>query len=55
MHKGKGDQSPAAQMLTNEAIDSIAILETIKQHRKAIGLIVQRKHCLMHKRECGAA
>jgi hypothetical protein len=54
-HKGKGDQSPAAQMLTNEAIDSVAILETIKQRREAIRLIVQRKHCLMHKRECGVA
>jgi hypothetical protein len=42
-------------MLANEAIDSVAILETIKQRREAIGLIVQRKHCLMHKRECGAA
>jgi hypothetical protein len=54
-HKGKGDQSPAAKMLANEAIDSVAILETIKQRRKAIGMIVQREHCLMHKRECGAA
>jgi hypothetical protein len=40
-------------MLANEAIDSVAILETIKQRREAIGLVVQRKHCLMHKRECG--
>jgi hypothetical protein len=54
-HKGKGDQSPAAKMLANEAIDSVAILETIKQRKKAIGLIVQGKHCLVHKRECGAA
>jgi hypothetical protein len=55
MHKGKGDQSPAVKMLANEAIDRVAILELIKQHGKAIGLIVQRKHCLMHKREGGAA
>jgi hypothetical protein len=53
--KGKGDQSPAAKMLANEAIDSVAILEMIKQRRKAIELIVQREHCLMHKRECGVA
>jgi hypothetical protein len=54
VHKGEGDQSPAAQMLADEAIDSITILEAIKQHREAIGLIVQRKHRLMHKRECDA-
>jgi hypothetical protein len=54
-HKGKGDQSPAAKMLANEATDSVAILEMIKQRREAIGLIVQRKHCLMHKRECSVA
>jgi hypothetical protein len=53
--KGEGNQSPAAQMLTDEAIDSIAILEAIKQRREAIGLIVQRKHRLMYKRECGVA
>jgi hypothetical protein len=54
-HKGEGDQSPVMQMLVDEAIDSIAIPEGIKQRREAIGLIVQRKHRLMHKRECGAA
>jgi hypothetical protein len=54
-HKGEGNQSPAAQMLADEAIDNIAILEAIKQRREAIGLIVQRKHRLMYKRECGAA
>jgi hypothetical protein len=54
-HKGEGDQSPAVQKLADKAIDSIAILEAIKQRREAIGLIVQRKHCLMHKRECGVA
>jgi hypothetical protein len=55
VHEKKSDQSPAAKMLANEAIDSVAILEMSKQHREAIGLIVQRKHCLMHKREGGAA
>jgi hypothetical protein len=53
-HKGKGDQSPAPKMLANKAIDSVAILEMIKQRREAIGLIVQRKHRLVHKREGGA-
>jgi hypothetical protein len=42
-------------MFPNEAIDSVAILESIKQCRKAFGLIVQRKHRLVHKREGGAA
>jgi hypothetical protein len=32
-HKGKGDQSPAAQMFSNEGVDSIAILESVKQRR----------------------
>jgi hypothetical protein len=54
-HKGKGDLSPTAKMFTNEAIDSVAVLESIKQRREAFGLIVQRKHRLMHKREGGAA
>jgi hypothetical protein len=55
IHKGKGDQSSAAQMFPNEGIDSIAVLESIKQCRKAFGLIVQRKHRLVHKREGVAA
>jgi hypothetical protein len=54
-HEGKGDQSPAAEMLANKAIDSFAVLESIKQRRESIGLIVQRKHRLMHTREGGAA
>jgi hypothetical protein len=53
-HKGKGDQSPAAKMFANEAIDSVAVLESIKQRGEAFGLIVQRKHRLVHKREGGA-
>jgi hypothetical protein len=36
-HKEKGDQSPAAQMFPNEAITSVAILESIKQRVKAFG------------------
>jgi hypothetical protein len=54
-HKGKGDQSPAAKVFANEAIDSVAVLESIKQRGEAFGLIVQRKHHLVHKREGGAA
>jgi hypothetical protein len=32
-HKGKGDQSPAAQMFSNEGVDSIAVLEFVKQRK----------------------
>jgi hypothetical protein len=32
-HEGKGDQSLTAQMLLNEGVDSIAVLELIKQRR----------------------
>jgi hypothetical protein len=39
-HKGKGDQSPTAKMFANEAIDSIAVLKSIKQCKKAFGLVV---------------
>jgi hypothetical protein len=53
-HKGKGDQSLAAKMFPNEAMDSVGVLESIKQRGKAFGLIVQRKHHLVHKREGGA-
>jgi hypothetical protein len=52
-HKGKGDQSPTAQIFPNEAINSVAILKPIKQCRKAFRLIVERKHRLVHKREGG--
>jgi hypothetical protein len=55
MQKGKGDQSATAKMFPSEAIDSVAVLESIKQRGKAFGLIVQRKHRLVHKREGGAA
>jgi hypothetical protein len=55
LHEGEGDQSPAAQMLTDESIDGVTIFEATKQRREAIGLIVQGEHRLMHKRERGAA
>jgi hypothetical protein len=54
-HKGKGDQSPAAKMFANEAIDNVAVLESIKRCGEAFELIVQRKHRLVHKREGGVA
>jgi hypothetical protein len=37
MHKGKGDQSPAAKMFPNKAIDIIAVLESIKQRGRPSG------------------
>jgi hypothetical protein len=50
-HEGKRDQSSAAQVLSNERVDSIAVLESIKQHRQTFGLIIQRKHRLVHQRK----
>jgi hypothetical protein len=38
-HEGEGDQSPAAQMLSNEAINDVTIFEATKQCRETIGLI----------------
>jgi hypothetical protein len=32
-HEGKGDQSPAAQVFSNERVESITVLESIKQRR----------------------
>jgi hypothetical protein len=55
VHEGKGGQSPVAKMLANKAIDSFAILKSIKQRGEAIRLIVQREHRLVHTREGGAA
>jgi hypothetical protein len=54
-HKGKGNQGPALEMLTNKAINSFAVLKSIKQSRESFGLIVQRKHHLVHTSEGGAA
>jgi hypothetical protein len=54
-HKGKGNQGPTAEMLTNKAINSFAILKPINQSRESFGLIVQRKHHLVHTSEGGAA
>jgi hypothetical protein len=54
-HEGKSNQGPAAKMLANKAIDTFAVLKSIKQSRESVGLIVQRKHCLVHTSEGGAA
>jgi hypothetical protein len=54
-HKGKGNQSPAPQVLTNEAVDGLTIREAAKQRRKTIGLVVQGEHRLMHKGKSSSA
>jgi hypothetical protein len=54
-HKGKGNLGPATKMLANKAINSFAVLKSIKQSRESVGLIVQRKHRLMHTSKGGAA
>jgi hypothetical protein len=48
-HEGKGDHGSAVQVLSNKGVDSIAILESIKQRRQAVGLVIQRKHRLVHQ------
>jgi hypothetical protein len=50
-HEGKRDQGSAAQVFSNEGVDSSAVLESIKQRRQAFRLIVQRKHRFVHQRE----
>jgi hypothetical protein len=42
-------------VLTNEAVDGFTILEAAKQHRQAIGLVVQSEHRLMHKGKSSSA
>jgi hypothetical protein len=49
MHESKCDHSPAAQVLSDKGIHSVAILESIEQRRQTIGLIVQREHRLVHQ------
>jgi hypothetical protein len=48
-HEGKGDHGSAVQVLLNKIVDGIAILESIKQHRQAVGFFIQRKHGLVHQ------
>jgi hypothetical protein len=55
VHEGKGNQGPAAEMLMNKAINSFAVLKSIKQSRESFGLTVQQKHHLVHTSESGAA
>jgi hypothetical protein len=54
-HEGQGNQSPTSQVFMNEAVDGFPILEAAKESRKTVGLVIQRKHCLMHERKSGAA
>jgi hypothetical protein len=54
-HEGKGHQSSASKVFTDEAVDDFSILESTQESRKAVGLIVQRKHCLVNDRKSGAA
>jgi hypothetical protein len=48
-HESKCDHGSAAQVFPNEGIHSVAILEPIEQRRQTFGLVVQRKHHLMHQ------
>jgi hypothetical protein len=50
MHEGKGHQSSASKVFTDEVVDGFSILESTQQSRKAVRLIVQRKHDLMNHR-----
>jgi hypothetical protein len=54
-HKGLGNQGPTPQVLTNEVVDGLTILEAAKQGWKTVGLVIQRKHHLMHERKSGTA
>jgi hypothetical protein len=38
-------------VFTDEAVDGFPILESAQQSRKAVGLVVQRTHCLMNSRK----
>jgi hypothetical protein len=55
MHEGKGHQSSASKVFTDEVVDGFSILESTQQSRKAVRLIIQRKHCLVNDRKSGVA
>jgi hypothetical protein len=55
IHEGKVHQSPASKVFTDELVDGFSILELTQQSRKAVGLVAQRKHCLVNDRKSGAA
>jgi hypothetical protein len=42
-------------VFTGEAVDGFPILELAQQGRKAVGLVIQRKHCLMNDRKSRTA
>jgi hypothetical protein len=54
-HEGKGYQSPAPQVFTNEPVDGLTILEAAKQLIQTLGLVVQGEHRLMHKGKSSSA
>jgi hypothetical protein len=51
-HKGQSNKSPTSKVLTDEAVDGFPILESSQQVRKAVWLIIQRKHHLMNSSQC---
>jgi hypothetical protein len=42
-------------VFTDEAVDGFPILESAQQSRKVVGLVIQKKHCLMNSRKSGTA
>jgi hypothetical protein len=42
-------------VFADEAVDGFHILELAQQGRKAVGLVIQRKHCLMNDRKSRTA
>jgi hypothetical protein len=47
-HEGQSNQSSASKVLADETVDGFTILESSQQGRKAVRLVIQRKHCLMN-------
>jgi hypothetical protein len=54
-HEREGNQSPASKVFMDKAVDGFSILESAQQSRKAVGLIVQREHCMVNDCKSGAA
>jgi hypothetical protein len=53
-HEGQSNQSSASKMLADETVDSFTILGPSQQGRKAVSLVIQRKHRLMNDRKSRA-
>jgi hypothetical protein len=47
-HDGQSNKSSTTKVPTDEAVDGFPILESSQQGRKAVGLIIHRKHYLMN-------